>query len=115
MMEDSCCTGLNLKQRCTDREGEIIKIDIDDLSLVEVELLKVRSSIHEFDLVKEVCKKYKNQLLRDYSVNFKNCEDPFKKRKTSVKTNLHEAILDGIKHSLHNYCFARSKTALKLF
>ena len=40
-MEDSCCTGLNLKQRCTDREGEIIKIDIDDLSLVEVELLKV--------------------------------------------------------------------------
>ena len=38
-MEDSCCIGLNLKQRCTDREGKIIKIDIDDLSLVEVELL----------------------------------------------------------------------------
>ena len=55
-MEDSCI-GLNLKQRCTtDREGKIIKIDIDDNSLVEVELFKVRSSIHEFDLVKEVCK-----------------------------------------------------------
>ena len=40
-MEDSCCIGLNLKQRCTDREGKIIKIDIDDLPLVEVELLKV--------------------------------------------------------------------------
>ena len=72
MMEDSCCIGLSLKQRCTDREGKIIKINIDDLSLAEMELLKVRSSIHEFDLVKEVCKKHKNQLLRDYSVNFKN-------------------------------------------
>ena len=70
MMEDSCCIGLNLKQRYTDTEGKIIKTDIDDLSLVEVELLKVRLSIHEFDLVKEVCKKHKNQLLRDYSVNF---------------------------------------------
>ena len=69
MMEDSCCIGLNLKQRYTDTEGKIIKTDTDDLSLVEVELLKVRLSIHEFDLVK-VCKKHKNQLLRDYSVNF---------------------------------------------
>ena len=83
-MEDSFCIGLSLKQRCTDREGKIIKIDTDDLSLVEVELLKVTSSIHEFDLVREVCKKYKNQLLRDYSANFKKCEDPFKKHKTSV-------------------------------
>ena len=69
-MKDSCCIGLNLKQRCADREGEIIKIDIDDLFLVQVELLKVRLSIHKFDLVKEVCKKHKNKLLRDYSVNF---------------------------------------------
>ena len=106
MMEDSFCIGLSLKQRCTDREGKIIKIDTDDfslvevellkvtssiheidaddLSLVEVELLKVTSSIHEFDLVREVCKKHKNQLLRDYSANFKKCEDPFKKHKTSV-------------------------------
>ena len=60
MMEDSCCIGLILKQRCTDREGEIVKIDIDDLSLLGVELLKVRSSIHEFDLVKEVRKRHKN-------------------------------------------------------
>ena len=104
MMEDSCCIELCLKQRCTDREGKIIKINIDDLSLAEMELLKVRSSIHEFDLVKEVCKKHKNQLLRDYSVNFKKCEDPFKKHKTSVKTNLHEVTLDEFKHSLHNYC-----------
>ena len=81
MMEDSCCIGLNLKQRC--REGKIIKVDIDDLSLVEAKLLKVRFSIHEFDLVKEVCKKHKNQLLRDYSVNFKKCEDPFKKQNIS--------------------------------
>ena len=72
MIEDSCCIGLNLKQICNDGEGKIIKTDIDDLSLAEVELLKVRSSIHNFDLVKEVCKKHKNQLLRDYSVNFKN-------------------------------------------
>ena len=48
-MEDSCCIELKLEQRCTDREGKIIKINIDDLSLVEVELLKVRLSIHEFD------------------------------------------------------------------
>ena len=94
MMEDSCCIVLNLNQRFTDREGKIIKIDIDGLSLVEVELLKVRSSIHEFDLVKEVCKKHKNQLLRDYSVNFKKCEDPFKKYKTSVKINLYGVTLD---------------------
>ena len=83
MMEDSCCIGLSLKQRCTDREGKIIKINIDDLSLAEMELLKVRLYIHEFDLPKEVCKKHKNQLLRDYSVNFKKCEDPFKKQNIS--------------------------------
>ena len=69
MMEDSCCIGLNLKQRCTNREGKMIKTDIDDFSLVEVELLKRRSSIHKFDLVK-VRKKHKNQMLGDYSVNF---------------------------------------------
>ena len=109
-MEDSCCIGLILKQRCTDREGKIIKTDIDALCLLGVELWKVRSSIHEFDLVKEgtkgtkVCKRHKNGLLRDYQVNFKKCEDPFKKHKTSVKTNLHEVTLDEFKHSLHNYC-----------
>ena len=64
-MEDSFCIGLSLKQRCTDREGKIIKIDTDGLSLAEMELLKVRLSFHEFDLVKEVCKKHKNQLSRD--------------------------------------------------
>ena len=115
MMEDSCCIGLNLKQRCTDREGKIIKINIDDLSLAEMKLLKVRWSIHDFDSVKEVCKKHKNQLLRDYSVNFKKCEDPFKKHKRSVKTNLHEVRLDEFKHSLHNYCFAWSKAVSKVF
>ena len=93
MIEDSCCSELNLKQRCTDREGKIIKIETDDLYLVEVELLKVRWSIYEFYLVKEVCKKNKNQLLRDYSVNFKKFEDPFKKHKTSAKANLHEINL----------------------
>ena len=103
MMEDSCCIELKLEQRCTDREGKIIKINIDDLSFVEVELLKVRLSIHEFDLVKEVCKINKNQLLRDYSVNFTKCENPFKKHKTSVKTNCHEVTLDEFKHSLHEY------------
>ena len=75
---------------------------------------EVRSSIHEFDLVK-VCKKQKNQLLRDYSGNFKKCENPFKKQKKSVKTNLHEVTLDEFKHSLHNYCFTRSKAVSKVF
>ena len=55
MMEDSCSIQLNLKQRCTDREWKIIKIKIDDLSFAEVELLKIVSSIHEFDLVKDIC------------------------------------------------------------
>ena len=84
-MDDSCCIGLNLKQRCADGKGKIIKIDIDNLSHVEVELLKVRLSIHEFDLVKEVCKKHKNQLLRDYSVNFKKCEDYLRNSKHQLK------------------------------
>ena len=39
MIEYSCCIRLNLKQKCADREGKIIKIDFDDLSFVEVELL----------------------------------------------------------------------------
>ena len=97
MMDDSCCIGLSLKQRYADGEGKIIKIDIDNLSHVEVELLKVRLSMHEFDLVKEVCKKHKNQLLRDYSVNFK-------KLKASVKTNLYEFTLDKFKCSFHKCC-----------
>ena len=66
-MEDSCSIELNLKQRYTDREGKIIKIKIDDLSFAEVELLKIVSSIHEFDLVKDICEKHKNKLLRDFS------------------------------------------------
>ena len=84
-MDDSCCIGLNLKQRCTDREGKILNIDIDELSLVEVELLKVRSSIHEFDLVKEVCKKHKNELLRNYSVDFKNVKIHLRNLKHQLK------------------------------
>ena len=80
-----------------------------------MELLKVRSSIHEFDLVKEVCKKHKNQLLRDYSVNFKKCEDPFKKHKRSVKTKLHEVTLDEFKHSLHNCVLPGQKLCQRCF
>ena len=38
-----------LEAKCTDREGKIIKINIDDLSVAEMELLKVKSSIHESD------------------------------------------------------------------
>ena len=84
MMEDSCCIRLSLKQRCTDREGKIIKINIDDLSVAEMELLKVRSPIHEFDSVKEVCKKHKNELLRDYSVNLKNVKIHLRNTKDHV-------------------------------
>ena len=68
MMEDSCCIGLNLKQRYTDRDGKMIKIDIDDISLVEEELLKVRSSIHEFDLVNN-CSPLKKNARTDRTFN----------------------------------------------
>lgn len=60
------------------------KYDVDDLSLVDVELLKTRLSIPELSL-KEVCKKHRNKFLRDYSINLQ-CEDPFKRHKTLVKT-----------------------------
>ena len=74
-----------LEAKCTDREGKIIKINIDDLSVAEMELLKVRSPIHEFDSVKEVCKKHKNELLRDYSVNLKNVKIHLRNTKDHVK------------------------------
>jgi len=83
-MEESCCKGSHLNQSYYDKDKKITKYNVDDLSLVNVELLKTRLSIPEVSL-KEVCKKHRNKYLRDYPINFQKYEDPFKGTKVWSK------------------------------
>ena len=77
-------------------------IDIDDLSLVDNELLKIHSKIENFNDIKNICIHHKNNFIRDYSNNHKKCSDPFKIHKSTVKTNLHIVTLGEYKKTYNS-------------
>ena len=65
-MENRCSFGIILNSNCISRRKNE-QIDIDDLSLMEVELIKSRSAITNFSEVTGICQHHKNQYVRDYS------------------------------------------------
>ena len=59
-MEEKCSIGTILNLNCNIQENrKNIKIDAEDLSLLEYELLKIRTKIKYFNTVENVCKYHK--------------------------------------------------------
>ena len=65
------------------------KIHAEDLSLMEDELLKIRTKITVADIVKNVCKYHKSQFDTEFSINYGRYTDHFKSHKNVVKANVH--------------------------
>ena len=78
-MEEDCLirTVLNLNCNvCENRKS--LKIDVEDLSLLGYELLKVRTKSADFDIGKNVRKYHKTQFLTEFFNNYRRCADPLK-------------------------------------
>ena len=95
-MENRCSFGIILNSNCISRRKNE-QIDIDDLSLMEVELIKLRSVIANFTEVTGICQHQKTQYVRNYSNNFRKCADPLNIHQNIVKSNLHVVTLDEYK------------------
>ena len=93
-----CDLGIHLNSNCDSKKKNYI-IDIDDFSLIDNELLKVRSKLENFDDIKNICTHHKNHFIRDYSNSHKKCSDPFNIHKSTVKTNLHVVTLEEYKEA----------------
>ena len=93
-MENRCSFGIILNSNCISRRKNE-QIDIDDLSLMEVELIKLRSAIANFSEVTGICQHHK--YVRDYSSNFRKHIDPLNIHQNIVKSNLHVVTLEEYK------------------
>ena len=81
---------MKLNELKTYRENrKNFKIDVEDLSLLEKDLLKARTKIKDF---KNVCKYHKTQSATEFSNYYRRCADPLRSHKNVVKTSLHEII-----------------------
>ena len=70
-MEEKCSIGTTLNLNRNVRENrKDFKIDVEDLSLLEYELLKIRTKIEEFNTVGNVCKYHKTQFVTEFSNYF---------------------------------------------
>ena len=67
-MEDKCSIGtiLNLNRNVRENRKDF-KIDVEDLSLLEYELLKIRTKIKVLNTVENVCKYHKTQFVTEFS------------------------------------------------
>ena len=92
---ESCSVGSILNLECgTGKNNSYFKIDIDELPLGQVELLRIRSKIDYFADVVDLCPRHKFQFIDNFSNTHRyKCADPFSLHKTLVKTNLHEVSL----------------------
>ena len=94
-MEEKCSIGTILNLNCNVRENrKNLKIDVEDLFLLEYELLKIRTKIKYFHIVENVCKYHKIQFVTEFSNYYKRCTDPLRSYKNVVKTSLHEITLE---------------------
>ena len=94
-MEEKCSIGtiLNLNYDvCENRKD--FKIDVEDLSLLECELLKIRTKIKNFNTVENLCKYHKTQFVTVFSNYYRRLADPLRSRKNVVKTSLHEITVE---------------------
>ena len=95
-MENRCSFEIILNSNCISRR-KIEQIDIDDLPLMEVELIKLRSAIANFSEVTRICQHHKNQYVRDYSNNFRKCAYRLNIHQDIVKSNLDAVTLEEYK------------------
>ena len=87
-MDKQCSVGKFLQSTCNGREKrKNINIDSEDISLNDVELIKIRLGIQE---IEDICLQRKKYLINDFPGRFCQCADPLKNHKTKVRTNLHE-------------------------
>ena len=102
---EKCSVGNILESPCGTGKYRIYKkTEIEDLTLEQAELLRLRSRIANFDDVIDVCNYHKKQFLDDFSNNFRyKCADPLAIHKSLVKTNLHEVSLEDFKKGFFKY------------
>ena len=94
-MEEKCSIGTILNLNCNICENrKNFKIDVEDLSLLEYWLLKIRTKINDFKTVENVCKYHKTQFVTEFSNYYRRCADPLRSHKNVVKTGLHEITLE---------------------
>ena len=93
--------GKILKLSCkTGRQRKLFKIDVDDIPIQEIEILKVRTKIGGLHSISDVCNHHMNQFVYEYSKTMKKGADPLVIHKVTVKTNLHEVTLDEYRQLL---------------
>ena len=93
-MEEKYSIGtiLNLNRNVRENRKDF-KIDVEDLSLLEYELLKIRTKIEEFNTVGNVCKYHKTQFVTEFSNHYRRYADPLRSHKNVMKTSLHKITL----------------------
>ena len=97
-MEEKCSIGTVLNSNCNIRENrKNSKINVEDLSLSDYELLKIRTKINDFSIVENVCKYHRTQFVTEFSNSYRRCADPLGSHKNVVKTSLHEITLGEFK------------------
>lgn len=95
---------LDLKLWCWQKDV-FMKIDIDNLLIGQVELLRIRLKFGRFIDVVDLCSKHKLQLIDNYSNEHRyKCVYPFSTHKQLVKASLHEVTLPKLyrKFSIYN-------------
>ena len=94
-MEQKCSIGTILNLNCNVRKNrKNFQIDVEDLSLLEYKLLKIRTKIIDFNTVENVCKYHKTQFVTKFSNHYRRYADPLRSHKNVVKTSLHEITLE---------------------
>ena len=67
-MDENCSIGTILNLNCNVCENrKNFKIYVEDLSLLECELLKIRTKIKDFSTEENVCKYHKTQFVTEFS------------------------------------------------
>ena len=93
-MGEKCSIGTILNLNCNVRENrKNFKIDVEDLSLLEYELWKIRTKIKDLSTVVNVCMYHKTQFVTEFS-NYYRCANPLRSHKNVVKRSLHEITLE---------------------
>ena len=93
-MGEKCSIGTILNLNCNVCENrKNFKIDVEDLSLLEYELWKIRTKIKDLNTVVSVCMYHKIQFVTEFS-NYYRCANPLRSHKNVVKRGLHEITLE---------------------
>ena len=102
-MDCKCSVGAILNLDCNvGKQKNNVMIDIDELPLRELELLRIRSNIG-VEYMNDICKNHRCKFISDFSNNYRKCLDPLGVHKKIVKTSLQEVTLEEYKQFCENY------------